>query len=390
MNIFVLANVDYVDVKKGLLVKSVNLGIKDGKIASVSTVLPTSGEIVDCKGKILSPGLIDVHTHILGSADVPPYISAIRSIETCRTFLRNGIVLVRDCCNLSAKGGDTVSMEVAFAIRDQLVKDCCEVLTSGRALGPTYGRSDDFGANGDTALLVADSNDEIVKVVRYQKQIGADLIKVMATGSGQGGAPNLCYFPLDQLQLLCKEAHRLGMKVAAHTIPALGTETCIEAGVDSIEHGPDISIAYLNKMESAGITYVPTLAIYRHLAEKMPSPRRDGLKLVVEKHAKTFQSAMEVGVTIATGTDWPGLLDFGPEPRIHSEMLAMAELGMPNAEVIRAATINAASLVGEEQRLGSIEPGKDADLLLLDQNPLEDLEAYLNIAQVYKSGTPIL
>lgn len=193
----------------------------------------------------------------------------------------------------------------------------------------------------------------------------------------------------EQLQLIVGEAHRLHMKVAAHAVSREGIVECIKAGIDTIEHGADIPDEYLRMMKDKGLTLVPTLAIYKVLAESygiVPDRMVAKSKAVTENQKSTFARAREMGVRIALGTD-SGSPNFGPQPAAFQEMLIMEEYGMPAVEVIRSATLTAAEVLGLEEQIGSLDEGKTADVLILSENPYEKLQAFTEALEaVYQAG----
>jgi len=363
--------------------------IIDGKISRIGGLPQDTDRVVHYNGKYIIPGLIDAHVHILGLNTIPPYAQVIRAVDYLKAHLRSGVVMVRDVGTLTPDGGDTSSIELARAVKDGTARACCEVMTSGRMLSPTYGRHD-IGSGPGLNRSIADTDDEIIRFIRYQKMLGADLIKVMATGSGHDAHANLSFYPLEQMMLIVKEAHRIGMKVAAHAVAPYGTEVCIDAGVDSVEHAPVISPAYMDKMIRKNIFYVPTMCVYRHLAATMEGEGGAQSRRTVDNHNTTVPEAYGAGVKLVTGSDNPGPCNFGGEaPQVLNEMLIMKELGVQPIDCIRAATINAASLLGVDYRLGSLEEEKDADFIVINGNPLENLTAVDDIVQVYKSGQPV-
>lgn len=185
------------------------------------------------------------------------------------------------------------------------------------------------------------------------------------------------------------EAHRLHMKIAVHAVSRDGIIECIKAGIDTIEHGPDIPDEYLDVMKEKGLTLVPTLAIYKILSEGVGVLSdfmvERSLK-VTNQQRDTFGRARAKGVRIALGTDAGSPL-FGPHPVAFKEMHMMNLYGMSKEEVVTSATLTAAEVLGMEHEIGSVEPGKLADLLVLETNPYEDLDAFTkHLVSVYKEG----
>ena len=200
-------------------------------------------------------------------------------------------------------------------------------------------------------------------------------------------------YSLSQLKAIAEEAHRLHMKVCAHALSKEGIINCIEAGIDSIEHGAEIPTEYLLKMKEKGLAYVPTLSVYRVLSESegiLPANTVAKAKKVHENHKTTFKKAYELGVTIALGTD-AGSMNFGEHPSVAREMSDMYNLGMTSSDIIKSATINCAKVLGIEKTKGSLEKGKIADIVMLNNNPLNNIKAFENdIFSVYKDGVKVV
>lgn len=390
-----LKNVNIVDVVQGEIVEKMDIAIQEGTITHIACgIAPADYEVVECGGRYACPGVIDTHVHLTWDGTSNPvghdkhdgnYVAVIRASLNALASLRHGVTTVRDTGSV-----DSVCVHLAYAIENGIAKGAT-VIPTGAAIQSVYGHVPDIG-------VLADSDGEIIKEIRKmkllltEKGIRSQWIKIMATGGAAGleeVGPSM--YPLRQLELIVEEAHRLHMKVSAHALSREGIVNCIMAGIDTIEHGADIPTEYLEMMRDKKLTLVPTLAIYRILANSegtIPPLTVKKSKAVVEKQRATFSNAMSLGVRIALGTD-SGSPNFGPQPAAFEEMLVMREYGMPNEDVLRSATITAAEVLGLEDRIGSIAEEKDADILLLDSNPLQDLAAFSKLSCVYKQGTPV-
>ena len=384
-----LKNVNILDVRSGEILAAQNVLIEGGKITRISKDAPGGEFVADCTGLYLTPGLMDMHVHITLPATANPIgdsisagngLSILYGADNAYRSLKRGVTLVRDvgCVN-------NTSLPLREGIRKGLIPGC-EIRTSGTALECTYGHHEEFG-------IICDTAEERIKAIRRQKLNGVDLIKVMASpGGGDPKSMNIVLYSTDELRVIVEESHHLGLKVSPHALGRGIVESCVEAGIDSVEHGGAVSYDTLKKMKEKGIFYVPTLAVYHSMAndETMPAVLQLKSQRIVEEQKETFRNAMELGVKIALGTDCSGP-NFTPHPAVQYEMRIMHEYGMENLDVIRSATLMAAELIDETESLGTVEVGKTADLLLLNGNPLEDLSVFdKGIVQVYKAGDPVL
>ncbi|MEL7647560.1 MAG: amidohydrolase family protein [Sedimentibacter sp.] len=380
-----LINANYVDVINGSVKEKKNIRINDGVISEIRDSLPENeGDVVDCSNVYLTPGLIDMHVHITwdgGNAPVRTmleegnYVAAIRGLANAQDSMKKGVTTIRE-----VGSPDDTAIDISNAIRRGIVKGP-NMIPAGRIIQCTGGHVPEVG-------IIADTSDEIMKAIRYLKAKGAAWIKVAATGGAYGPeeiGPVL--YTQEELALIVKESHRLNMKVAAHALSEVGIRNCIDAGIDTIEHGAHIEEESLKKMVEKGLALIPTLSVYQCLAESkgiLPQNIVDKAVMVVGQQKKTFKKAVELGVRIALGTD-AGSPNYGPHPSVYKEMLAMHEYGMIAADVIRCATINAAQLLNNHS-IGVIEEGRAADMVALKANPLEDLEAFGDIVFVLKDG----
>ena len=381
------------DVRTGKIREGLDVLCADGKIKAVGKGLTGDGaEKINCRGKFVMPGVIDAHVHITWDGSSDPvglderegvYQAMVRGLNHARDSLKAGVTTVRDTGSM----GD-VAVEVAYAIQKGYAKGC-RIVPCGASIQSIYGHVPNIG-------VIADTDGELIREIREkkllltEKEIPCQWIKIMATGGAAGMeevGPSM--YSQEQLQLIVAEAHRLHMKVAAHAVSREGIVECIKAGIDTIEHGADIPDEYLRMMKDKGLTLVPTLAIYKVLAESygiVPDRMVAKSKAVTENQKSTFARAREMGVRIALGTD-SGSPNFGPQPAAFQEMLTMEEYGMPSAEVIRSATLTAAEVLGLEEQIGSLDEGKTADVLILSENPYEKLQAFTEALEaVYQAG----
>jgi imidazolonepropionase-like amidohydrolase len=236
----------------------------------------------------------------------------------------------------------------------------------------------------------ADGPDEVRKATREQLRMGADWVKLMAS-AGIGGMPDrehpsFTEFTLEELHAGVEEAHKRNRRVMAHAMSDESIRFCVEAGVDSIEHGVLMAPSTVRDVLGAGINLVPTLSgiiqVYererasgcRQLAERL-------LKEVVEPQRHVVEQAIQEGIHIGTGSDTLG--------SVAEEIRLLVACGMSKERALEAATVEGARILGLEETLGTIETGKQADLVVLGANPLEDLGAYSDIRGVVLRGQPV-
>jgi imidazolonepropionase-like amidohydrolase len=188
---------------------------------------------------------------------------------------------------------------------------------------------------------------------------------------------------MDELRAMVDEAHRQRRKVASHATALQGVHNSVEAGVDTIEHGDYIADADLKTMVARGIYYVPTLYVGEYVAEGRAKAGAPVWLEMVKIHGETFRRALKAGVKIAFGTDVGGF-DWGINPAV--EFPLMVKYGMTPAQALRSATMVAADLMGMQDKIGSIEPGKLADIVAVPGNPLEDAGVLQKVQFVMKGG----
>ncbi|HXR39722.1 MAG TPA: amidohydrolase family protein [Terracidiphilus sp.] len=362
-------------------------------IAPTAEVQAQAGDaVIDLGGMTVLPGLIDVHTHLTMNTDFDPYREltvtdakkAINGVANARTTLMAGFTSVR---NVGA-GGYT-DVDLRDAINAGQVPGP-HMLVSGPALGITGGHCDEnllplkYHLVGDG---VADGIAEVQHKVRQNIKYGADLIKICATGGvlSKGDDPQASQYTLEEMQAIVADAHRLGRKVAAHAHGAQGILWATEAGVDSIEHGSYIDDAAIAEMKKRGTYLVPTLYLEDWQIEKGSLPAFYHQKMVdVSAVAKSnIKHAMQAGVKIALGTDaavYPHGLN------AHELDVYVNQLGMAPLAAMQTATLNAADLMGWSAKTGALEPGKWADIIAVDRNPLDDVRVLQDVKFVMKAG----
>jgi imidazolonepropionase-like amidohydrolase len=384
------------DVKAGKLSDAQTIVVAGDTILSIGPTASVSQQpgdtVIDLGGMTVMPGMIDVHTHLTGNPDFDPFKEvtstdakeAITGVVNARTTLLAGFTTVR---NVGA--GAYTDVDLRDAINTGQVPGP-HMLVSGPPLGITGGHCDDNllpAQYHSVADGVADGIAEVQHKVRQNIKYGADLIKICATGGvlSKGDDPQASQYTLEEMQAIVAEAHRLGRKVAAHAHGAQGILWAAKAGVDSIEHGSYIDDAAIAEMKKDGTYLVPTLYLEDWQIEKGKLPAFYHQKMVdVSAVAKAnIKRAMQAGVKIALGTDaavYPHGLN------AHELDVYVNQLGMAPLAALQSTTINAADLMGLTAKTGTLEPGKWADMIAVEKNPLDDVRVLQDVKFVMKAG----
>jgi len=393
-----------VDVEGGVVVSNPYVVIDGGRIKSwgnQSSMPPPGPEtvIMDLKDRCILPGLINSHVHLCLPSEGKPFyyqqsdeMALLTAVRNMRVELNSGVTTLRDC-------GDQNG--VLFALRQALA---AKILSGPRLIlcGPPLTTT-----GGHAAFLggAADGSTGIIRAVRRRRAQGADFIKIIATGGGTPGTfPALASYTLDELKTAVETAHKLGLPVAAHCRGIPGIENCVEARVNQIEHAcfelPDGTLRFgpqvADRMAAAGIHVTPTIQLYRdvqaHLKRKKHKRRltRDEsrrlrlLPSVLEEKYRALRGFMAAGVRCVAGND-AGLpyTGFG---QLWRELTTMVDSGMSPFQAIEAATSNAAQALHLTDTIGSIQPGKQADLIAVDGDPTRDINALSRVRLVMRVG----
>jgi imidazolonepropionase-like amidohydrolase len=379
------------DVKSGALINNAVVLIEGERISAVGAGLPIpSGAIViDLGNMTIMPGLIDSHTHLLSSSDgdygkmLLTKSQAYRALEgasNARRTLLAGFTSVRDVENEGAGYADV-------ALRDAINRGLVEgprMKVATRAIA-AVGQYNPFGISPDLpdfphGAQMVSGVEEARRAVREQIGNGADLIKVYADWD----YPTLT---LEELRVIVEEAHKAGIRVAAHATTSAGIRNAVNAGVNSIEHGWGADRATLELMKQKGVWLIPTQGpIVNYLADAKDDRSRKGLQELLTKIRQILKTARELGVRVATGYDPSESLVHGTNAR---EIVALSGAGFSNLESIRAATTSAAELLGWQDQVGSLEAGKFADIIAVRGNPLSDIEQLEHVSFVMKGGSVV-
>ncbi len=354
--------------------------------------------MIDLSDAVVVPGLIDAHTHLVDSAasyhPADPLLwtgaeLAFRSILHARATLAAGFTTVRDL--------GTYRAFVDVALRDAIdqgiilgprIQPAGAYVTVSGGAGALTGFAPDVELPIEFRFGVADGADQVRQRVREIIRQGAGVIKVLATGAvltpgSQPGAQELSY---EELRAAVEEAEKAGLKVAAHAHSSAGARAAVRAGVASIEHGSFLDDETLRLMKERGVFLMADL--YGH--EDIMQGRERGYpeefvekeKLAGESQSRVFRRALELGVRIAFGTD-AAVIPHGDNGK---QFAVYVDHGMSPLDAIRSATLEAAELLGWSDRLGSLEPGKFADIIAVRDNPLQDIRTLEHVLFVMKDG----
>lgn len=360
--------------------------IEDNEITDVGqgeAETKADDKVINGEGKYVLPGLIDSHVHLVwdGSPDPMPVIEGMENDEvTLRAYkhsldyLNLGITTVRD---LSSP--DRTVLHVRNAINNNLLTGPT-IISCGTSISMTGGHVYSLGRE-------ADGVDGVRTATRTILKEGADFIKLMATGGiyTEGEEPGNTQLTFEEIKVAVDEAKNKNKKVAAHADGLEGIMNCINAGVSTIEHGIYADRQALQLMKDKNMYLVPTMIVMKRLAsyEEIPYFAREKAAEILKPHMDMLKTAVELGVNIATGTDCGSA---GTPPEYYfDELLIMQEAGMSAMQAIQSSTRVAAECLDITDR-GSLETGKKADLLILDENPLDDLNVLKKQKQVIKNG----
>lgn len=391
------------DARSGQMRGEHTLVIVDGRIQQIiggGNAGIAGWRRIDLSDKVCLPGWTDLHVH-LGSESSPasysegfrldPVDYAFRSVGYAEKTLMAGFTTVRDL-------GGEVTPHLRDAINQGLVKGP-RIFAAGKSIATTGGHADPTnGLNDHLSHLIGppgptegviNSAEEARQAVRQRYKDGSDVIKITATGgvlsyAKSGDAPQ---FVLDEIKAIVDTANDYGFRVAAHAHGTEGMKRAVLGGVTSIEHGTYMDDEVMRLMKQRGTWYVPTLYAGRFVSEKAkidgyyPAVVRPKAARIGAQIQDTAAKAYRNGVKIAFGTDQ----GVGPHGDNAREFIYMVEAGIPAAKALQAATVHAAEVLGVDD-IGALEPGKRADLIALAGDPLQDINAVMEVQFVMKDG----
>ena len=383
--------------------------VDNGRIVAVRDghVAPTEpgATVIDLREKTVLPGLIDSHVHLSSDrGGEQALLASVRDDTPLHAFetqlngmktLRAGFTTVR---NLGDDGGMTLSLREA--IKRGWVQGP-RIIDAAQSISTTGGHMDGRGALNDDLIAhwqpspenLCDSVESCRRVVRRQIDRGADVIKFATTGGVNSGTGLATRMFDDEARALVETAHAYGRKVAVHAHGADGIKLAVRSGADSIEHGTVMDDEIIKLMKSHGTYYVPTLSTVNGYLERIakdPNAYTPDVRKQIDWRigitGQSVRKAYPAGVKIAYGTD-AGVSKHG---RNADEFELLVKFGMPPVEAIKAATVNAADLLGLANEVGTIEAGKSADIIAVSGDPLSDVTVLKKVDFVMARGDVIV
>ena len=378
--------------------------VDKGRIISVTSgYQPASGELIDLKDKTVLPGLIDAHVHLDSDrAGNEGLLSEFTESVPLRTYEAqwNGMKTLRAGFTTVRNLGDGEA-GASLALRDAIARGWVQgprIVTAAQSLSTTGGHMD--GRNGTNDMVDAHSSTQHLcdgaadcrRAVRMQVSRGADVIKIATTGGVNSGTGLMTRMEQDEAEALIRTAHAYGKKVAVHSHGRDGTKLALRNGADSIEHGTDMDDETVRLFKTANACYVPTLSTVNGYLERLakdPNAYPPAVKKQIDWRigitGQSLAKAHPAGVRICFGTD-AGVSKHG---RNADEFEWMVKFGMTPAQAIKAATVNNAELLGLSGEIGTVEPGKSADIIAVAGDPLADVRMLKTVAFVMARGEVI-
>ncbi|MEM7208848.1 MAG: amidohydrolase family protein [Pseudomonadota bacterium] len=390
--------------------RDMSIRLANGKIAEIAPsseiIIPEDARIVDGSGMTTTPGLCDIHVHLTTNSDFKnvvdnaTYRGLVPGSEKLLHGIRNGLrALTSGVTTLRIMGHrESGDVQLAEFIERGLLPGP-RLLVAPWVMSMTGGRGDLFypAELPRQEFDTADGVEECRKVVRLQRKLGAHFIKFTASAGllSAGDKVHWSNYTVEEMKAIVQEAHDYDLKVAAHAHATKGIKRALEAGVDTLEHGSFLDDECIHMMLRQGTILVPTLLIVDWIARNgaKTGVRADGLEKLEaarQKQRSSIKKAIDAGVKIAMGTDSSGTLcPFGNHGR---ELELYVELGMSPEAALASATSAAAEALGMQDQIGTLDIGKDADIVMFRDNPLEDISVLTReggIQAVFKSGVEV-
>ncbi|WP_333791112.1 amidohydrolase family protein [Holdemanella porci] len=356
--------------------------IEDDKIVQIEDYHEINEDIIH--ESVVTPGFFNCHVHILypvgfdSKKEFSLMEKAFYAQKHCKEYLESGVTFIR-----AVGTEENYDLQIKEAIDNHVIEGP-HMYCAGKVICMT-------GGHGWQEGIEADGKDACLKAVRTQLRSGVDLIKMMATGGvmTKGVEPGNAQFTVDEMKVMIEEAHKAGRKTATHVQGLQGIKNALYAGIDSIEHGCFLDDECLELMKEHNTFLVPTLCAPQCIIDKgvengVAQYMVDKTLKVKDAHVESVKKAYEKGIQIALGAD--AGTPFNYHSNTAYEMELLARLDISNMDILKMATINSARCVGVEKDYGSIEVGKQADLVCLNENPLENISNVRKINRVIQSG----
>lgn len=383
--------------------QNVLITVEGDRIKSVApaTQPPPGATVIDLSRYAVLPGLIDCHTHLSFRADRydpinefkdTPFDYAFYAVVNARKTLEAGFTTVRD-----VGSPPFLAVDLRNTVNEGFIPGP-RIVASGPAISITGGHGDLNNYSPQTRVSmfpeernfqIADDPDQLRHVVRAQVKYGVDVIKILATGGvlSKGDNPGAPQYTFEELKVAAETAHMAGRKIAAHAHGTEGIKNAILAGIDSIEHASLIDDEGIRLAKEHGTYLVMDIYNDDYILKEapkfgLPQENIDKEKMVGRLQRENFEKAVKAGVKMAFGTD-AGVYPHGDNAK---QFYYMVKFGMTPAQAIRAATSSAADLIGRAQDVGTIEPGKFADIIAVQSDPLQDVRVLEHVDFVMKGG----